>query len=328
MAVEEVAEPVAGPTDVVVRVLACGLCGSDRHMFRGEYPTAKPVTLGHEFAGEVVAVGAEIVGIAPGQLVTGDPNVFCGVCPQCRRGRFNLCERLRPIGVWRDGGFADYVLVPASHAIALPAGTDPVHGAFCEPLACCLHGLDVARIRPGDSVAILGGGVIGLIMVQLARLAGAAQVVLSTRQAARRDLALAIGATAVIDPGAGDVATTLAGPDGLLPGGADVVLECAGVPDTVREALAVARRGGAVVLFGVTPQGVEVPVSPFDLLFNELRLEAAYLNPSTHARAAAMVAAGTLELDRLVTRTIGLEALPAALAAPPGPGEVKTIIVP
>ena len=328
LAIEQVPRPVPGPGQVLVRVEACGLCGSDRHMFKGEYPTAKPVTLGHEFAGIIEVLGPGVTGLEVGDRVTGDPNVQCGVCPQCRRGRFNLCENLKPIGVWRDGGFADYVIVPQSHAIGLPRDLDPVLGAFCEPLACCLHGLDVVRIRPGDSVAILGGGVIGLIMVQLARLAGAGQVILSTRQKARREVALRLGATAAVDPGADDPRSAIAAAGGLAPGGVDVVLECAGVPETFRQAVGLARRGGAVVVFGVTPQGVEVPVSPFDLLFNELRIEAAYLNPSTHERAAKMIAAGTLDLESLITRRIGLGDLPAVLAAAPGQGEIKTIVVP
>jgi L-iditol 2-dehydrogenase len=322
---EERPKPVPGPGDLLVRVEACGLCGSDRHMLHGDYPTALPVTLGHEFAGIVEAKGADVTRIALGARVTGDPNISCGVGRQCRIGRVNLCEKLSAIGVQRDGGFAEYVLVPQSQAIELPIDLNPLHGAFCEPLACCLHGLDVARIKPGDSVAVLGGGVIGLLMVQLARLAGATTVILSTRQKPRRELAEKLGATATVDPRAADPIAAVAA---LVPGGVDVVLECAGVPDTFTQALKMARRGGAVVIFGVMPRGQEVAVMPFDLLVNELRLESAYLNPLTHGRAAAMVASGVLDLDSLVTQTIGLAELPAILLAPPGFGDIKTIVVP
>ena len=240
-------------------------------------------------------------------------------------GRVNLCHNLTAIGVFRDGGFADYVIVPQGQAIELPLDLDPLHGAFCEPLACCLHGLDVAKIVPGSSVVVLGGGVIGLLMVQLARLAGATKVVLSTRQKPRRDLALTLGATHTVDPAAGDPVAAVAA---ILPDGADVVLECASVPETFTQSLAMARRGGTVVIFGVMAKGQKVNVEPFDLLFRELRLEGAYLNPLTHARAAQMVSSGVLDLDRLITRTIGLDALPEVLAAPPGFGEIKTIVLP
>ena len=325
MALREVPRPVAGPGEVLVRVLAAGICGSDRHMYKGEYPTGRPVTLGHEFCGRVEAVGKGVTGFAGGELVTVDPNIACGTCPACRAGRVNLCANLLAIGVFRDGGFADYVAVPAQQAFVLPEGLDPVHGAFSEPLACCLHALDVARIVPGSTVAVLGGGVIGLLMVQLARLAGAAEVVLVTRQASRRALALELGSTVAVDPAAGDVVAAVRALNGR---GVDVVLECAGVPETLQQGLGMLARGGALVLFGVTPAGVEVPVRPFDLLVNEIRLEAAYLNPHTHARAAAMVASGVLELDRLVTHVIGLEDVAAVVGAAPQTGEIKVIVRP
>jgi threonine dehydrogenase-like Zn-dependent dehydrogenase len=263
----------------------------------------------------------------PGALITGDPNIACGHCAQCRAGRPNLCDNLTAIGVFRDGGFADYVIVPQGQAIELPAGLSPLHGAFSEPLACCLHGLDVARIRPGDSVAVLGGGVIGLIMVQLARLAGAATIVLSTRQQPRRDLAEQLGATHAVDA-SHDVVAAIAGPGGIVPGGVDVVLECAGVAETFGQGLAVARRGGAMVIFGVMPKGEQVAVSPYELLVKELRLESAWLNPLTHARAARMIASGVLDLDRLITRTIPLSEVPAVVGAAPAFGEIKIIAVP
>jgi len=327
MVLDEVDKPVPGPGDLLVKVRACGICGSDRHMFRGEYPTALPVTLGHEFCGTVEAVGEGVTRLAPGALITGDPNIACGHCAQCRNGRPNLCDNLTAIGVFRDGGFADYVIVPQGQAIALPAGLSPLHGAFSEPLACGLHGLDVAAIKPGDSVAILGGGVIGLLMVQLARLAGAATVILSTRQKPRRDLAEAMGATHTVDA-AGDVVDTIAGAGGIVPGGVDVVLECAGVGETFRQGLAIARRGGAMVIFGVMPKGEEVAVSPYDLLVKELRIESAWLNPLTHGRAARMIASGALDLDRLITRTIPLAEVPAVVGAAPAFGEIKIIAVP
>ncbi|RYG95108.1 MAG: iditol 2-dehydrogenase, partial [Alphaproteobacteria bacterium] len=215
MVIEDVPKPIPGPGDLLIKVEACGICGSDRHMFRGEYPTARPVTLGHEFAGLIEDLGAGVTGYAVGERITGDPNIACGRCRFCRDGRPNLCENLVAIGVQRDGGFAEYVLVPARQAVRLPASLDPLHGAFCEPVSCCLHAMDVARIPPGGSVLILGGGVIGLLMVQLCRLAGAGQVVLSTRQAPRRQMALDVGATVAIDPAEGDAVF-----EPLLPGGA------------------------------------------------------------------------------------------------------------
>jgi 2-desacetyl-2-hydroxyethyl bacteriochlorophyllide A dehydrogenase len=325
LAVEDVVRTSPDWGDVLVRVEAAGVCGSDRHMFRGEYPTALPVTLGHEFCGIVEACGQGVTRLRPGDRVTVDPNIGCGHCSRCREGRVNLCRDLQAIGVTRDGGFADFAVVPETQAIVLPSSVDPLHGAFSEPLACCLHGLDVARIRPGSSVAVLGGGVIGMLMVELARLAGARTVALVTRQAARRALAAEIGATHTIDPAAGDATDAIRA---VVPDGVDVTLECAGVPETFRHSLAAVRRGGTAVLFGVMAKGRAVEVEPYDLLVREVRLEAAYLNPHTHQRAADMIAAGTLALDPLITRVVRLDALPGELAGEPRQGDVKVMVRP
>ena len=326
--VREVEKPVPGPDDLLVRIEAAGICGTDRHLFHGAFPCRPPVTLGHEFSGIVEAVGSAVLHFRPGMRITADPNIHCGGCAQCRRGRINLCENLEAIGIHRDGGFADYVLVPQKQAYELPLSLPPEHGAFCEPLACCLHGVDMAGIEPGSSVVVLGGGVIGMLVVQLARLAGAASVVLVTRQASRRQLAEEIGATGSFDPGAGDVVQGVAGRNGLLPGGADVVIECAGVAETMMEAPKLARNGGTVVILGVMPQGEKVAFEPFDLLFREVKILTSFLNPFTHGRAAALIAAGTIEVDRLISRRIGLDALPDAVANPPRPGDVKVLVVP
>jgi L-iditol 2-dehydrogenase len=319
----EVPRPVPGPRDVLVRVEAAGICGSDRHMFRGEYPTALPVTLGHEFCGTIEAVGAEVTRLEVGDRVTADPNIACGHCDACRAGRVNLCANLQAIGVTRDGGFAEYVVIPEGQAIVLPADLDPLHGAFSEPLACCLHGLDVARIKPGDAVAVMGGGVIGLLMVQLARLAGATTVVLSTRQAPRRELALTLGATHVVDPGMQTGAEAIRS---IVPQGVDVAIECAGVPETLAGSLAVARHGGSVVLFGVMAKGRRMEIEPWDLLVREVRLEPAYLNPHTHGRAAAMIAAGALKLDPLISRVVGIGDVAGELGGEPRFGDVKVMV--
>lgn len=325
MALMDIPVPEPGPDDILVRVEACGICGSDRHMFKGEYPTALPVTLGHEFCGTIARVGAGVTHLRPGARVTADPNIACGTCPQCRRGRPNLCDKLTAIGVFRDGGFADYVVVPQGQAVLLPADLPPLHGAFTEPLACCLHGIDVARIAPGDTVAIIGGGVIGLLLVQLARRAGASLVLLSTRQKPRRELAETLGATHTLDAARDDRRAAAIGPNGIAPGGFDVVIECAGVPETFAEALALARRGGTVVPFGVTPQGKTVAVEPYDLLVRELRIEPAWLNPQTQARAAKLIADGAIELNKLVSRVVALGEVPEIIAAAPEFGEIKIV---
>ncbi len=324
----DVDKPSPGPDDLLVRVEACGICGTDRHILHGEFPSRPPVTLGHEFCGIVEARGDRVTDFAIGQRVTGDPNIACGLCPQCREGRVNLCVRLEAIGIHRDGGFADYVLVPQKQAFALPAGLPPLHGAFCEPLACCIHGVDMAAIRTGMSVIVLGGGVIGMLVVQLARLAGATRVVLATRQARKRDLAAALGATATIDPTLGDVVEMTAGPGGLLPGGADVVFECAGVAETVAQAPRLAKRGGGAVILGVLAPDIRVEIAPFDILVREVRIVGSFINPHTQARAADLIASGAIEVEPLISRVVSLAQAAGIIAGPAPPGEIRAIVVP
>ncbi len=320
--------PDIGADELLVRIEACGVCGTDRHLFHGEFPCTPPVTPGHEFSGIVEAIGKSVSGFAIGDRVTGDPNIACGRCAHCHAGQVNLCTNLCAVGIHRDGGFADYLALPQKQAFVLPVGLNPLHGAFCEPLGCCLHGVDLAGIKPGSSVVVLGGGVIGLLTVQLARLAGATTIILSTRQASRRALAEDLGATATIDPTATDVIDAIAGPAGLAPGGVDVVFECAGVRETVEQSMRLARAGGTVVIVGVTPQGMKAEFEPFDLLFRELKVLGSFLNPYTHRRAAELIASGAVEIDRLISRQVSLEEAPAVIANPPAPGEVKVLVVP
>lgn len=315
---EEVPVPDPGPGEIRVRVEAAGICGTDRHLLKGEFPSRPPVTLGHEFSGIVVARGAGVA-IAEGARVTCDPNAACGLCPACLAGRVNLCPQNVATGIHRDGGFAEYATFAERKAVVLPDTLDPRFGAFCEPLACVLHGIDIGDPRPGDRALVIGGGVIGLLALQLARLHGA-ETMLLTRHPGKRVLATTLGATAT--------AATRAEALALWPGGADLVLECAGVPETVAEAPSLTRAGGRIVILGVLPQGEKVAIEPFDLLFREIQLHFSFINPFTHARAAALIADGRVAVEPLISREIPLAEAAAAIAHPPLPGEVKVLVRP
>lgn len=314
----EVPVPDPAPGEVLVRVEACGICGTDRHLLRGEFPSKPPLTLGHEFAGIVVGRGAG-VDIAPGTRVTCDPNTWCGTCANCQRGRVNLCLNNVATGVHRDGGFAEFCAFPAHKAHVLPADLDPLYGAFCEPLACTIHGTDMGAPVSGERVVILGGGVIGMLALQLCAMAGA-EVMLLTRSASKQALGRRLGA-----------ATTAPDEEAALrawPDGADLVIECAGVAGTVEMAPRLARSGGRVVVLGVLPAGAKVQIEPFDLLFREVQLLHSFLNPFTHARAATMIATGRIDVAPLISRTLTLQEAAAAIAAPPPEGEIRALVVP
>ena len=181
-AVTDLPTPHAGPGELVLRNQVCGVCGTDVHIYHGEPGSADvnpPVVLGHEYSGEVVEVGKGVTGFAVGDHVTVDPNIYCGHCAYCQNGKKQLCPSMEAIGVTRDGGFAQYSLIPASQAFKLEPTVPWEAAAMAEPLACCLHGIDLAGIQVGDKVCVVGGGAIGLLMVQLAKLSGASQIVLS-----------------------------------------------------------------------------------------------------------------------------------------------------
>ncbi len=314
----EVELPDPGPGEATIRVEASGICGTDRHLYLGEFPSKGPVTLGHEFSGIVTATGPNVA-IPIGTRVTCDPNDPCLACPQCLRGRVNLCANNVATGIHRDGGFAPFATFPARKAIALPAALDPLHGAFAEPLACTIHGMDMAALRPGERCLIIGGGVIGLMALQLAHLAGA-EVMMLTRSRAKQDLAVSLGACHV----AANPAAALK----IWPEGAHAVIECAGVPDTVEAAPSLASAGGRIVVLGVLPAGTKVSIEPFDLLFREVQLLFSFINPFTHARAAEMIATGRIRIAPLVSRVIPLAEVPDAICNPARPGEVRCIVVP
>jgi threonine dehydrogenase-like Zn-dependent dehydrogenase len=233
----------------------------------------------------------------------------------------------RPGRLLPDGGLATHAIVPETQAYILPDSMPATHGALCEPLACSLHGLDRAGILPGMSVAVIGGGVIGQLMVQLARLAGATTVVLSTLFASGRSLAERLGATATVDPRAQDPVAAVAAPGGLVPGGVDVVLECVGSVETFQQALGMAARGGTILVFGVAAQHQQTAISPYDIFARELRIAGSYLNPLTHGRAVELAASGTLDLDALITRRLSLEEVAAVIMAPPAADDVKAMMI-
>ena len=319
LAVLDVEKPKPGASQCLVKVLACGICGTDRHIYHGEYPSSKPVILGHEFGGVIEEVGPDSK-FQVGQVVSVDPNIVCGKCLDCKEGRTAFCPDLTALGVNINGGLAEYVLTPDSQIYPVRNNLNPLHLAFIEPLACSIRGLDLANLKGGEKVAVLGGGVIGLLVVQLARLAGASEIVLVTRQKFRRDVALKIGATRVIDPINENVDTEITN--------MDVTFECAGSVETFKQSQNITRRGGSVIVLGLTASDATLEINPFNLVVNELRIQGSFLNPLTQARAAELVESGKLNLDILISKVVDLSGVKAILDAPPAEGDIKYIACP
>ena len=200
--VEESAKPAVGRRDVLINVKACGVCGTDVHIYEGDKGAADvtpPTILGHEFAGVVEAVGSDVAGFKPGDRVCIDPNHPCGCCEPCRDGINHYCEHMTGYGTTVNGGFAEYCSVDMQQVYKLGDHTSFEQGAMTEPVACCLHGIDMCNIKPGSTVVVIGGGMIGLLMMQLAKNAGATKVVLLEPVEGKREVALKLGADLAID---------------------------------------------------------------------------------------------------------------------------------
>lgn len=325
-AVADLPTPHAGPGELVLRNQVCGVCGTDVHIYHGEPGSADvnpPVVLGHEYSGEVVEVGEGVTGFAVGDHVTVDPNIYCGHCAYCQNGKKQLCPSMEAIGVTRDGGFAQYSRIPASQAFKLEPTVPWEAAAMAEPLACCLHGIDLAGIQVGDKVCVVGGGAIGLLMVQLAKLSGASQIVLSEPNEKRRQVGLQLGANAALDPTRPDAQEAFAQ---VLDGGANVVIECVGNVPAVKSAFQFAGKGATVLLFSVPKVDATFDLPLFDVYKKELTIKGSFVNPDTHARAVALINSGKVDFGPIITHRFTLDQLPEAIAMQMSDASIKVVV--
>ncbi|QIO21972.1 galactitol-1-phosphate 5-dehydrogenase [Haloarcula sp. JP-L23] len=320
-------EPAAG--EVVVEVGACSVCMTDYHMYHGTFPVETPVVPGHEAAGTVAAVGSDVTGFEAGDRVAINPTVPCNTCSYCKRGETHLCDNNTSIGgaaeTVLDGAFAEYVRAPA---ISLEHIGDMSfeRAALAEPLACCLHGVQQVDFTPGDSVAIIGAGPIGLLLLQAFRNAGAAPIVVSELDAERREHAAELGADVVVDPNEED-------PEEAIPeaagGKVDVGAEAIGLVPTIGQANAVTAKGGSTLIFGVPDQEVTMEVSPFDIFFDEVGYRGSFaLNTEDFERAVTLLQHDRIDTETLITERIGLEDLPSAFERMANTEGLKKVVVP
>jgi 2-desacetyl-2-hydroxyethyl bacteriochlorophyllide A dehydrogenase len=302
VSVEQVPDPACGEDEVIVRVAQVGICGTDLHIYRGEYPSAFPLIAGHEFGGEIVEVGKGVTGLQRGQRVAVDPNLSCGQCRFCREEAANHCLNWEGIGVTLPGAFAEYVVAPARACYPLPDSLTDAQAAFVEPLSCVIHALRRLRVWPGDEVLIFGAGPMGLLLLQALHRSGASQVVLVEKEATRRDLARKLGATAVLD----------SGPEGLeglwqlAPHGFAVVIDATGVPAVIEQALSFLKPRGQYLQFGVAPEGATVRWSPYEVFRNDWTIIGSFALCYTLQPAIAWLANGVVDVDPLISHTLPL----------------------
>ena len=296
--------PPVGSGELKIRVEASGLCGTDLHIASGEYPLAKPgVVIGHEFAGTIEEVGPGVAkGLNVGDRVTVDPNIPCRTCSYCHNSRPHLCENPQGLGVTRNGGLAEFAIVPAAQAYRVPEGLPAEAAALTEPLACALHAVDLAGLQPGGTALVLGAGPIGILCTALLVAAGASKVIVSEPNPDRRDRVWDFGAEPVE-------------PEAVSGSEADVVLECVGRVETMKAAVEGVRPGGTVVWVGVASPEAEVGIKPYDVFRRELTIRGTYVNPFTMERSLALLDSGRINWEAIVTHRFALDNFEEAWAA-------------
>lgn len=317
--------PEIGECDVLIENKYCGICGTDIHQFHGIWNLRRGSIPGHEVAGVIRAVGSKVTRLAVGQKVSFDPGITCQVCDFCRNAKHHLCPDRYPVYHYKGGGFAEYSCIPDNLVYCLPEEMPLKWGAFLEPASCCVHGINRAEILPGQSVAVLGGGAIGLMLMQLAFLSGAAKVIVSEPQAERRILAQQLGASKTIDPRNQDTVDTIID---YSDGGVDVVVESAGLPITVAQSFDVVKPGGKIVLFGVNKPDTNVPFSPYQVFRKEITILGTVLSGNAFPRTLNLIASGKLQVEPLITHVLPLSQLKEAIGMHERQEGVKLLIAP
>lgn len=326
--IEEYQTPRPGTDEVLIRIKACGVCGTDVHIYEGDQGAAEvtpPTILGHEFSGIIEEVGSGVKAYQAGDRVCIDPNCYCGACEACRNGAAHFCQSMIGYGTTVNGGFAEFCVVNERQVYKLGANTTFEAGAMAEPVACCLHGIDMCNIRPGHQVVIIGGGMIGLLMLQLAKLAGASRIALLEPVEGKRKVGRSLGADICIDPTKENVKEALAAVGMTW---IHTVIECVGRPSTIEQAIHIAGNKAVVMMFGLTKPEEQVSIMPFQIFQKELELKASFINPYTQQRALDLIDSGRVDVASMVYEVCGLDKLNDILSSPALRANGKYIISP
>jgi len=313
LAIEDIPDPIPGPRDLIMKVADCGICGSDLHMTEpGPFTIPGGAVMGHEFAGEVVAVGKEMAGRwKEGDRITALPYIACGQCARCLRGDGFRCDKVEAMGLGQvPGAYAEYARVGGDQAFRLPASVSFREGAMVEPLAVGLHAVNKARLERGAAILIIGAGPVGLSVALWARFFGVQHVVVSERAAARRDMALRFGATHVLDGGMG-VSDQFQKIAGRPP---DIIFECVGAPGVLQETIMLAPSDGQIIVVGVCSQPDTIMPVMAILKEIDIRFVLAY-RPADFRFVIDMIASNRIDALLMLTDTVGFDGFPSAFEA-------------
>jgi 2-desacetyl-2-hydroxyethyl bacteriochlorophyllide A dehydrogenase len=303
-----IAEPAPGADDVLIRVRAAGICGTDLHIFKGEYEATYPIIPGHEFSGEVAAVGANVRNFRVGDRVTTDPNIPCNRCSSCQRNEPNQCKNLQAIGVTRSGGFAEYVLAPEGNVFSIGV-LSYAAAALVEPLACVVWGLKRIDVQPGDSALVFGAGPMGILVAQGLKQAGAARVVATDVVPWRLELAQQLGATETVLADAHQEAMLKS----IQPDGYDIVVDATGIPAVLESTFDYAKARGKVWVFGVTPRGTLAKFPAYEVFRRDLKIIGSFAVNRTFPQALTLIQSGAVQVELLISHQLLLDDFCAGL---------------
>ncbi|MFA4015313.1 MAG: hypothetical protein RUDDFDWM_000393 [Candidatus Fervidibacterota bacterium] len=318
--ITDVEQPKADEGDVIVKVMACGVCGTDLHIYEGEFIASYPIVMGHEFCGVVVEVGEGVSHISVGERVAIQPNVSCGICEMCKRGRPNLCESMLAYGVHIDGGFAQYCVVRSENVFSIGDMSFEA-GAFVEPLACCVNGIKAVDVGFGERVLIFGSGPIGLLLAQLCKLRGAAEVVVVDLVEERLKTASTLGLTALLS-------SEIEADKAIHTNSYEVVIDATGSANVIEEMPTFTKDGGRILIFGVAPRDAYIRLSPFEVYRRELTITGAFSLGYDFETALNLLMRGLIEIEPLITHRMPLEELERALEYKRQGVGMKTLIFP
>ena len=324
---KEVPEPEIQSDDVLVRIDACGLCGTDLHIHEGEFAPNFPLIPGHEFTGEIVALGGSVKGLKQKQRVVGNSNESCGKCFYCMRGDFLLCLNLRAYGVTQDGGFAQYLRIKADRIFPIGNLTSR-EAVMVEPSACAVHGMEVLAMKPGSDVLLFGAGPTGQVLAQLLKLNGAGRLVVAAPPGPKLELAGRLAADEIVP-------IDRKNPDKhrnrlreLNPTGFDYIVEATGSAFVCEDALQFVRRGGTLLVYGVYPETETVRFNPFDLFRREITIKGSFAQIDAFPRALAYLESGKIKVNEIVTDEFALEDWPKVLEHAWARKGIKIAVIP
>lgn len=325
--IKELPIPEVKPNQVLIRVKACGLCGTDIHIHRGQFLSKFPLTPGHEFAGVVVQVGSKVAGFTPGERVVADNTVTCGNCDYCRRGEPLFCENFYSLGCNGPGGFAEYVVVNYDKVFHLPDHLSYEEAVFTEPTACVVHGMDILDLQPGADVLQFGAGMTGLILVQMLKHCGAVNLVVADPVESKLKLAEELGATDTIKVDPSDPSIHTKELKKFFPKGFDVVIDATGVASVVERLFEFTKFGGKVMFYGVCDEDKRISVSPYEVFRKQLTIMGSFAQIYCFDRALEYIANGIVKVKKIVTHTFLLQDYAKALSTKTTDPEALKIVI-